>query len=196
MGFIDIKKAYLYAKLCKPTYIQLPPGEEQDGMCGRLNVSSYGARDAASNWESEYTNTMENAGFVRGLASTCIFRRKEKDIRVVVHGDDFTVLARTDDVQWVANQLAEKYTIKLRGVLGPNTELNEITVLNRIIRWTRQGLEYEADPRHAEIIVNELGLGMSKGISTPGTRQGRVESGEPLDHQDPKLYRSLVARAN
>ena len=31
---------------------------------------------------------------------------------------------------------------------------SEIAVLNRTLRWTPQGLEYEPDQRHAELIVS------------------------------------------
>ena len=31
-------------------------------------------------------------------------------------------------------------------------------MLNRELRWTKEGITWEADPRHAEIIVEQLGL--------------------------------------
>ena len=40
-----------------------PTGEDQEyGMCGRLNVSMYGARGAASNRAKEYGDTLIKAG--------------------------------------------------------------------------------------------------------------------------------------
>ena len=39
--------------------------------------------------------------------------------------------------------------------------------LNRIIRWTRTGLEYESDQRHADRIISELELETCKPLSTP-----------------------------
>jgi hypothetical protein len=44
-------------------------------------------------------------------------------------------------------------------------------VLNRIIRWTAEGLEYEADPRQAEKLVTECGLTGSNTMATPGSEQ-------------------------
>jgi len=44
------------------------------------------------NWEKEYVKFMLSAGFIRGQASPCLFYHPGKDIRVVVHGDDFTIL--------------------------------------------------------------------------------------------------------
>ena len=45
------------------------------------------------------------------------------------------------------------------GRLGPAaTDDKEARVLNRIIRWTGNGLEYEADPRQVEKLLEELDL--------------------------------------
>ena len=49
-------------------------------------------------------------------------------------------------------------------------------MLNRIVRWTERGLAYEADPRQAEKLIDELGLLTMKGtsevkaLSTPSTK--------------------------
>ena len=58
IGFIDITKAHLYVKATRDVYIVLRPGDEQEGMCGKLNYTLYGTRDAAHNWEKEYTATL------------------------------------------------------------------------------------------------------------------------------------------
>ena len=60
-------------------------------MCGKLVKSMYGTRDAAHNWENEYSEFMVGVGFRRGEASPCVFYQEEKNLRVVVHGDDFTI---------------------------------------------------------------------------------------------------------
>ena len=117
----------------------------------------------------------------------------------MVHGDDFTILGTGWDIQWVRNLLAAKYELKMRGVMG--SPLNpgctkEIVVLNRIVRWGGDGIEYEADPRHAEIIISELGLKGSKAVATPGVKCSTLDTAEPLAGREASQYRSLVARAN
>ena len=42
-------------------------------MCGRLNFSLYGTRDAASNWEECYTDVMISLGFTPGKTSPFVF---------------------------------------------------------------------------------------------------------------------------
>ena len=165
LAFIDIRKAYLNAPVQRAIYVRLPKEDHEPGMCGRLNVSLYGTRDAARNWEEEYTRTLEAAGYVHGRASPCIFLCKDTGGRIVVHGDDFTLMADQQEIDRVCRVLKERYEIKLRGVLGPGVnDDKEISLLNRIVRWTDAGIEYESDPRHAEILVEQLGLSGAKPV--------------------------------
>ena len=55
-------------------------------------------------------------------------------------------------------QLKKKYELTTK-VLGPDKDLSpEVRVPNRIPRWTEKGIEYEADPRHAEIKLQQLNI--------------------------------------
>ena len=88
--FIDVRRAYFHARARRLVYVDLPKEDQEEGMCGRLDKSMYGTRDAAQNWEVEYSDFMESIGFKRGTASACVFWHEERDIRSVIHGDDFT----------------------------------------------------------------------------------------------------------
>ena len=53
----------------------------------------------------------------------------------------------------------------LGSILSPRTmafkeagDDKEITILNRTLRWTEEGLEYEADSKHVREIVNYFDL--------------------------------------
>ena len=48
-----------------------------------LKKAMYVTRDAAQNWEMEYTEMMVDAGFRQGLYSACVFYHEQKNIRVV-----------------------------------------------------------------------------------------------------------------
>ena len=43
-------------------------------------------------------------------------------------------------------------------LIGLASDVREGKILNKIIRWTSRGIELEADPRLAEIVVRELGF--------------------------------------
>ena len=68
----------------------MPEEDNEEGMCGKLNKAMYGTRDAAQNWENAYAEFMESIGFSKGKASPCIFWHPGRNLRCVVHGDDFT----------------------------------------------------------------------------------------------------------
>ena len=73
-------------------------------------------------------------------------------------------------------------------------------MLNRVVRWTDEGEEYEADPRQAEKLLEELdvvGDGVN-GVVTPGVKVAshQVQSGQPLPAEQHTKFRALAARAN
>ncbi len=75
-------------------------------------------------------------------------------------------------------------------------------MLNRVIRWTPEGITYEADQRHAELIVQDLGLTGAKSVTTPGSKddneKARVgnDDGQWLDAKEASRFRGLSARLN
>ena len=85
------------------------------------------------------------------------------------------------------------------GRLGPGKDdQQEGTVLNRVIRWTTSGLEYEADPRQVERLLTEVELEGANGAATPGQKvlahQVDEEAELPANLQTP--FRAWAARAN
>ena len=52
LDFIDVRRAYFHAKAKREVFVELPPEDAEEGMCGRLLKSMYGTRDAAQNWEN------------------------------------------------------------------------------------------------------------------------------------------------
>ena len=85
-------------------------------------------------------------------------------------------------------------------MLGPSEgDEQQVRVLNRVLTWTSRGVEYEADPRHAELVTKDLGLEGAKGVATPGTKEEgttKEEHAEKLDPAKTSSYRAIVARLN
>ena len=131
------------------------PGEEE--MCGRLNFSMYGTRDAAVNWADEYSSRLISMGFKQGKATPCAFYLRQRGLRAYVHGDDFVVSGLPTQLKWMRERLEDKYQLTVK-VLGPEEgQSQEVRVLNRVLRWKdAEGVEYEVDPRHVEIMIKQL----------------------------------------
>ena len=206
----DVRRAYFYASARRPLYINIPAEDYEDGDEGyvaQLNLSLYGTRDAAVNWSETYTALLEKLGFVTGIGSPCNFHHPSKGISMTVHGDDFTSTGTEASLRWLDGQLQAAYEIKSQ-YLGPDAakgHVQEVRVLNRVISWLDDGSSYEPDPRHAEMVVQELGLAGSKGVTTPGSRDdvaameklnGPEDAPCYLGAADATRYRALCARLN
>ena len=73
----------------------------------------------------------------------------------------------------------------------------EANILNRIVRRTREGYEVEADPRHAELIVEQLAKDESRTLSTPGSVQSKEETDDvEREGEQATNYRARAARCN
>ena len=88
----------------------------------------------------------------------------------MVHGDDFAAVGAEEDLVDVEKALADKYKIKTERLGGSATDSKEIRVLNKILRYTPNGLELDADPRHAEMIIRDLNLAVAKPSKVPGSK--------------------------
>jgi hypothetical protein len=199
--FIDVKKAHLNGVVGEgvDVYIELPREAGAKGRCGKLRRWLYGMRPAASAWEKDYCDRFEAAGFRRGRAAPTVMYNPESGVRVVVHGDDFTFIGRDKELREVKELMETWYSLKVRGVLGPEAEDDKkITILGRELRWSECGLEYEADRRHATMIIEAMGLDeRSKGLSCPYDKSEQPEDeGDDMSKAEATEFRALAARAN
>ena len=198
--FVDARKAYFNAKVDRPTYVELPAEVSRPGFCGRLNRCMYGTRWAATRWEETYTQSLERLGFTQGRASPCCFSHRVRDLKLVVHGDDFIVLGKDSYLDFFVEAIQKEFEVKVRGRLGSSSgDDKTVRILNRIIRWTHAGIRVEADPRHVEVLIKEMGLNEANVVITPGAKAHEGKGGIPetlLDKAGASMYRACVARAN
>ena len=89
-----------------------------------------------------------------------------------------------------------------RGTLGPpgtRGTVQEMRHLNRLITWDREGITWEADPRHADLIIQQLGI-TSGAVTTPLEKEkmgaADIDDDETqLPPEDRQQYQSLTMRA-
>jgi hypothetical protein len=93
--------------------------------------------------------------------------------------------------------LEDKYKLKVETLSGAKEDVQEVKILNKIVRWTDEGIELEADPRHAELVVRELGLEKATASKTAGVKANREEEEEEeLSREEARRYRAVAARLN
>ena len=160
-------------------------------------------RKAAAGWEEDYAKRMEGVGFRRGKGGPTVFFNSKTDVRVVVYGDDFTFSGTREELEKMRSKMGEWYDIKDRGGImgGAQAEIKEVTILGRTVRWTAEGIEYEADAGHRKKLMDAEGLEeTSKSVVGPVMkenigRQGAEE--ETLEEKwEQKEFRSKGARLN
>jgi hypothetical protein len=169
-------------------------------MCALLKRHMYGTRAAADGWQEEYSSCLvESLGFLQGTACPCLFRHSERMIALSVHGDDFTAAGPCHDLDWFEGEMQRHYELTIQPRMGPGPDDGkEAIVLNRVIRWTDQGIEMEADPRQAEKLIAECGMEGVNSVATPGLRANfeQVEHDKPLEERLHTAFRGAAARSN
>ena len=66
--------------------------------------------------------------------------------------------------------------------------------MNRVIRCTKAGWGI-ADPRHAELLIEQFGLEAAKPVGTPGVEEAenKPEDETPLEGPEIRDYRGVAA---
>ena len=207
----DVSRAYFYAKMTRPLYIEIPSEDPNANpeMLGKLRLCLYGTRDAALNWQQTLSDHLVENGFFRGAGHPSVFHHSTRDVWRMVHGDDYCSAGAPADLDWMESMLAKKYQIKTQRIAHGKTTRGkdkqaEGQVLNRVVRCTVDGFELEADLRHAELVVEQLGLRDAKPVTTPGSDEtsggggDKAELGEEdeLPAAEASQFRAIAARCN
>ena len=197
---IDVRRAHFHSPVRRKVFVELPAEACTDkSKVGRLLRSMYGCRGARVNWEFVICQVMIVIDFVQGRTSSCIFRHLEKQLRVWVHGNDFVPLGYIVNVRWFFVELQEFWDVTNRGILGspgyPDC-VQSIRVLGRIVEWTADGISWEADSRHAELIRKSFGV-TDRSVATPGIKDklDDIEGEVPIDKEASDRYRANTMRA-
>lgn len=128
-------------------------------------------------------------------ACTCIMRNDERDIGLIVHGDDSVTVGDHQDLIWFKGIL--EYTFEIStAILGHEEgDQREVKVPNGVIIAVERGFMYEADGRHTEVTIRKLGRQDAKPVTMPGS-DAIYAGDEPLDNERYRTYISICARAN
>ena len=186
----DVSRAFFHARARRAVYVQLATEDQEDGddqRCGRLSFSMYGTRDAAQNWANEYAEMLKSIGFQQGRASPCVFYHETRRIRTFVHGDDYVSTAMPSQLKWLKKGLEKRCQIKTQWLGLGHEHQQQVKILNRIVDWDNvKGIVFEADPRHTEIIVEQLKLQEAKPVITPGAKDEGTTSEDCKQELDEK----------
>ena len=125
--------------------------------------------------ESAIGKSMSRNGDV-GLRSKNLFHRKVNRVSGLTHRDDFVLTGPTKRLTEFENEMKSVYPIKAKIIsLGSP---KSIKTLNRKLHWGKEGIVYQHDPRHIDVLEKDLGLENGNSVQTPEVTE--EEKPEPL----------------
>ncbi len=116
----------------------------------------------------------------------------------MVHGDDFITAGPAQDIDWFEREMAKHLEIVCKARLGFEPGCSkEGKILSRVVRVDQKSFTWEADPRHAELAIQELGLTTARPQLSPGGANAQDGDEElKLDTAAKSAYRTVTARLN
>merc|ERR1712091_171710 len=81
------------------------------GMIGKLLRTWYGTQDASNLWQKHYTDLIGKLDYTPGVSNRAVFYSKAQDARMLVHGDNFVLLADADAADAMLKLLQSQYTV-------------------------------------------------------------------------------------
>ena len=169
----DVSRAFFEAPAKRDLCVELPAealaaGETTQDTVGKLMASLYGTRDASMNWQEEVAKCMLLWGFRTCKFNPCLYMHPGRELLCLVHGDDFVCVGSSTNLVWLKEQLGERFEVKTKLMGRKAGESREERILNRVIRVTDEGWEYEVDQRHADLIIQECGASKLSTLTHPG----------------------------
>ena len=134
----DVRRAYLYAKMTRDVFIELPKEDPKygTGLLGKLKLCFYGTRDATKGWQETSSAHLEGIGLTGGKGHPCVFWHDEKQIKTLVHSDDYMSARDGTSMIWLEEELSNACEIKTPKLGTAKENRQKGKVLNFIIRCT------------------------------------------------------------
>ena len=67
-------------------------------------------------------------------------------------------------------EMRKAFSLETEIMGGDHGDVKRLRILNRQLSWNDGEILWEADPRHLEILVEQLGLDGAKAVKTPGDK--------------------------
>ena len=99
----------------------------------------------------------------------------------VAHGDDFVYVGLDEDLDFILKIIESRYEVKNRCRLGRGSkDVQNIDMLGRTIKITKEGISWEGDPQHQDILVKHFSMNDStKVLNKNGYGDVHGQGGSP-----------------
>ena len=117
--FLDVSQEHPHAQTHDEEFAKLPPEKWKDVHCAVLTCTVYGMRAAPTNLGEGAQFHFESGGVPFSASDCdCFLSRRTRHQEIILHADDFVVQEKPEYLEWVRGVLAERYPLKVRGILS------------------------------------------------------------------------------
>uniref|UniRef100_A0A1Y1MQF0 Endonuclease n=2 Tax=Photinus pyralis TaxID=7054 RepID=A0A1Y1MQF0_PHOPY len=161
---LDVKTAFLNAKLDHPVYIYPPEGSNlNNGKVLKLNKSLYGLRQSAKCWNDKINDYIIKIGFKRSENDYCFYIMDLKfgKLFLLLYVDDILIAGPSvQEINGVVNKLGEEFEMTDRG------NLNHFLGIDITYNFELGVLKLN-QAKYVEKILNKFNMRDCKGSDVP-----------------------------
>ena len=143
---------------------------------------------------------IRQCNFTVGIVSRCCFHNELRSVAVTAHGDDIFVAGPRQDISKMGATLKKRWEIRDQMIRSKPGDQKQLHMLNRTLRWCKDGLVFAANLRDGKEVVDELELSKSKPVSSPTTGDSvtrcKDDESKPLDEEFVSASHSEDQRSN
>ena len=188
---MDVKTAFLHAKMDKEMYINLPDGTEPGGAHDvfLLNLAPYGTKQAGRLWGIKLDKELKAMGAVRSKVDPCLYTWSHPVhglVYILVYVDDLIVAGKSlDGVQAVKNSVSATFDVRDMG------EVKDFIGM-KVMRDRAAKTLTLSNPGHVIALLEAFGMSNSTPNKTPMVSGAKLaKTGENL-LPDGNRYAELV----
>ena len=63
----------------------------------------------------------------------------------------------------------------------------QVKIFNRVVTWESSGITWGPDPRHAEILIDQLGLTDAKPLKLPSVKEATRRDGQSVEELEAEV---------
>ncbi|KAI0992526.1 hypothetical protein K3495_g15659, partial [Podosphaera aphanis] len=182
---LDVKSAFLYGKLDRKIYMEIPDGYKEPGKCYLLRKSIYGLKQSPLVWYDTLTTVLNEDGFTSTNFDPCVFVDHKKQTYLAVYVDDIMIFGRD-----------HKNLDSLEDTLHSKFECTDLGTAHFIlgiqVDVTKQGISLNQQT-YITKVLERFGMLNCHPVGTPLDSGIQLRKGQPEDQiDDPTLYQSII----
>ncbi|KAI0996012.1 hypothetical protein K3495_g12169 [Podosphaera aphanis] len=182
---LDVKLAFLYGKLDRDIYMQIPDGYKLPGKCYLLRKSIYGPKQSPLVWYSTLSAVLNKDGSAPTNFDPCVFINLKTETYLAIYVDDILMFGSNN-----------KNLDNIQNTLHPKFECTDLGIVHYIlgIQINITG-EYLSLGQHSYIlkILEQFGMADCHPVGTPLDPGIQLRKGTPEEQiDDPTIYQSII----